>query len=202
MNITPVMTTIPERQEIRSETLSQLCDAGIPSVNIIEQSDATRGGDALRRTQRKALTCGLRTSSPILYLEDDLRVSREFLKAIVHAHESDFEVVTFYATNKSFYTAPVRRAILNGEAYEPGVYRLTNQRGWFGTQCVLLSQSAAQKIKEKWEGKMYLDDYLSSKGPEMGVYAPNPVQHAGAELGSTWSPYGKPHKSISFEHDR
>src|SRR5690606_2748934 len=107
-------------------------------------------------------------------------------------------IVALYAAGLSFYPAEVRRQIQAGQQCRPGLYPVVNRRRWFGSQALVLPRPAVEALVAQPS-----DDYFDIRIAKLtdwplAVYVPNPVQHYGAALGSTWSKYGKPHTSRSY----
>jgi len=193
-----VILSIPERDNVRARTLEQLSKHNIfPSVTI--QSNPVRGGLIYRAYCRAVLKKSLmREPSHILFLEDDLNIGEGFGTALSVASQSGFDVVTFYNPGLRFYPAKIKRAIVSAMKYTPGIYKLVNRKRFFGSQALLLKSRFAKRLLNNWPKECYLDTAIANFANEIYLYAPNPIQHYGACLKSTWSSQGKPHFSKSY----
>lgn len=166
---------------------------------VIEQISVQRGGVAHKNNVLAALSkC---EKEFLLFCEDDLQVSAFFPQALKTALEENRQVVTFYVSaNKAFYPSAIR-GYLNGHYPKPdeGLYKVCNRKSFFGSQCLLLRSDAIEKIVSGWDDEEYFDNRLGKIIKDFWLYFPNPIQHAGGKLKSTWSPHGQPHQSITFD---
>ena len=189
------MVSIPQRKSVRLRTLAQ-----VPfPVSVFQRPDLPLGLENCHATSVAALRHGLSSDRWfVLYLEDDLDFAPNFVGVLHECMEADLPVVTLYCPGYQFYPAALKRALKGGESYKPGIYRLVNRRRFFGSQALLFRRDFVKRILQGWDGGL-LDNRIAEIAPrEMGLYAPNPVQHYGAHLRSTWSARGKPHYSRSF----
>lgn len=135
----------------------------------------------------------------VLFLEDDLDFADSFPSAVQAACASAYAIVALYAPGLRYYPLAVQRQIARGRCV-PGLYPVVNRREWFGSQALVLRRSAAQTCLT-WYEWLFLDLRLQKLVEHpMAIYAPNPVQHYGARLKSTWG-RGKPHTSASYIGD-
>ena len=193
-----VMLSIPERDRVRSRTLEQLHAQGIfPCVTI--QDNPARGGEVYHSYCKAMLKRALDKGSPsILFLEDDLDVGVGFSASVSVAMQADVDVTTFYCPGMQFYPTKIKRAIKTNTKYDSGLYRLVNRKHFFGSQALLLKSEFVLRLLGEWPQGCYLDTAIARVATEIFLYAPNPIQHYGACLKSTWSSYGKPHFSRSY----
>lgn len=197
-NYTAAMITIPERETIRLQTLSNLAYFEI-YPDVVIQDVSGRGGIFHKNNVLQALkTC---SKDYLLFVEDDIEVCEQFPRIFENCLMAGKEVITFYiSANKQFYPYGIR-GYLNGNFPMPdeGIYRVNNRKNFFGSQCVLLRSDAIQKLIAKWNDETYFDNLIGKVIKDFWLYFPNPVQHAGAKLKSTWSVHGQTHQSITYD---
>jgi len=195
-----VMVSISERESVCRSTLSRLSRHGITPV-VFTVDDVPLGMENCRINQQTALRYGAEQETDfVLFLEDDLEFCSFFRTALSQAIEQDRDVITFYLAGYSFYPASLKRALRSGGAYLPGVYRITNHRRYFGSQALLLKIEFIEHLLIRWDDGP-LDTRLPLFTDDIWAYIPNPVQHYGSRLKSTWSPHGKSHYSRSYQQD-
>jgi hypothetical protein len=193
-----VMTTIPERRDVLFRTMVSAQAAGLQGIRVFEQADPTRNGNAHRCNAINAINSGIHSGvRHVLYLEDDIEFASWFTSALKEAAASDSDVVTFYNPGRSFYPASIRRCIDANQPIHRGMYRLSGKSGFFGSQALLLSKEFAERVLTGWTSGNF-DRRVAEIAGDIMLYAPNPVQHYGACLRSTWSPYGRSHRSITY----
>ncbi len=180
------------------KTIAYLSRFGI-SPKIVEQKNQRRGGLAHKENVLAALS--MAECEYLLFCEDDLQVSEHFPRCLEVAMKANKQAVTFYiSANKAFYPAEIR-GYLNGLYPRPdeGLYKLCNRKSYFGSQCLLLRSDAIKHIVNGWDDDEYFDNRLGRVIKDFWLYFPNPIQHAGGKLKSTWSTHGQPHQSITFD---
>lgn len=189
-----IMISIPERRHVRQETLVSLGQAGVFGVQVVEQTNPQRGGQAMYQTFRKALSMAPQ-DIPLLFLEDDLIVASWFGVALDTALRASHPVATFYLSrSRAFYPSPVLRMIDSG-TLKHGLYPVRSVKHWFGSQALLLSPQAVDMLLQYWQDD-YLDSQIRTLFPVM-AYLPNPIQHRAPR--SAWSPHGRPHTSLTYQ---
>lgn len=174
-----------DRLLIRDDTLRQLNDLQI--IPQVFYSDKPLGLKNHTEASKKALNFLLKTGG--LFLEDDLKFSDKFLHTLSEVAACKFSPVALYVPGKSFLPAPVRRG-------EFGIKKLVNSTRFFGSQAIYLSSATIGWLLDNWIDNKFFDTQLQRL--TIYGYFPNPVQHAGAALPSTWSKYGKPHRSVTY----
>lgn len=196
LDIVAVMISVPGRAEVRARTIEQLLPL---QPMVFAQEDMPLGKTNHCANVAAALTWALAQDMEyILFLEDDLDISTHFDAAVNTAYESGRPIVSFYAPGMRFYPAAARRQIERGQ-YEPGLYRPISRAAWFGSQALLLRRDAAETCATQYQD-MWFDLRLQKLTQfDMAIYVPNPVQHYGGRLKSTWSGDGKPHMSRSYQ---
>lgn len=195
LDVVAVMISVVGREDVRQRTINQL----LPLQPMVFVQDMPLGKDNHCANVRAALKWGIATEMQhILFLEDDLDFAPTFVTALTVACQSSYPIVSFYAPGTRFYPAAVRRQIERGD-YQPGLYPPINRSAWFGSQALLLRRDVAKLCIEQYQD-MWLDLRLQKLTDyPMAIYVPNPVQHYGYHLKSTWSGNGKPHYSRSYQ---
>lgn len=193
-HVTSVMVSVAGRERVRARTLSQLAARWQPRV--FQAEDVPPGRKNAHLTAQAALHHALLLDAPYtLYLEDDLDFAPAFDAVVDAVTAQDHYAVALFLCGLRFYPAPVRRAIETGHRYPPGLYRVVSARAFYGSQALLLSRRAVANILDDWHLTGYGTDFLdcrvgavcADRPGSFFVYAPNPVQHYGAVLRSTWS---------------
>lgn len=195
-----VMISIPQRDQVRQRTLMQLRPLGF-EARVFMHPELPLGPRNHYAAAVDALRFGLASGRPyVLFLEDDLDISRRFPAAVAESVQAGAPVVTFYCAGYRFYPAELKRALKQGRPYAPGLYPVAWRCLYFGSQALLLSREFVVQVLDGWR-KGYLDNRIARIAPaSMRLYAPNPVQHYGACLPSTWGVFlAWSHSSASFQ---
>lgn len=175
------------RASTRESTLRQLERFGItPEVFF---SELPLGIENHTENARNAL--GYLSGEGGLFLEDDLEFSKNFSDALAEIEASRLSPVALYVPGRSFLSAAVRRG-------DCGIQPLINSKKFYGSQAIYLSSDTIAWLLCNWLPGKFFDTQLQRL--RVYGYFPNPVQHYGARLSSTWSKYAQPHRSFTYEH--
>jgi hypothetical protein len=193
-----VMISVPQRDQVRLRTLNQLQQLGF-DAQVFIRLDLPLGAKNHRAVVADALRFGLASGRPyILFLEDDLDLSKRLPAVVAESVQAEAPVTTLYCAGYQFYPPELRRALKHGQQYDAGLYRVASRRRFYGSQALLMARSFVEQVLEGWRWG-YLDNRVGwIAPPTMMLYAPNPVQHYGANLKRVCKVISWPHYSTSF----
>ena len=193
-----VMISIPQREQVRLRTLEQLQPLGF-DARVFVRPDLPLGSRNHHAVVVEALNFGLASGcAHILFLEDDLDFSAKLPTAFTTCARSGAPVVTLYCAGYRFYPPALKRALKRDQPYKSGLYRVMHRRIFYGSQALVMTREFVEWVLRGWR-RGYLDTRIARIAPaSMMLYAPNPVQHYGACLKSTWGFFRWYHDSQSF----
>lgn len=199
-NLVTVMISIPAREAVRKRTLENLERLGL-NVDYISICNLEPGYENHKWNVLNALAFALdEPATHILFLEDNLDFDGGFPEALAGGMEAQKDVITYYvSSNLSFYPLAIRNW-LRGYWPRPGdgLYRLSGRKKFFGSQALLFRSDYIRQVLESYKiGSGYFDGWVGGCG-DLWLWFPNPVQHYGAEIKSSWSKHGQPHRSITY----
>lgn len=199
--VVTVMISVPSRDQVRQRTIDGLHRCGLAEPRVFICNNLPLGKANHRANTLQALEYEIANGkSHILLLEDDLDFSSSLADSVFASIESGKEAVSLYVSrSKSFYPRPIRE-YLNGQGERPpdGVYPVCNSKSFYGGQAILLDRNViSDRLQDYRDANRYFDNWFRT-ALDLWFYFPNPVDHYGASLASTWSSHRHPHRSGSY----
>ena len=195
-----IVISVPERADLLSGLLIELEETGIKADVHKQENRGNREG--FRLQSMTALRAARAKGRDLVFLEDDVRISKRFPDALRMAMDSSFDIVTFYAAGMWFYPAAIKRRILD---YEKNGFNFSdpfflfepiNRAKYFGSQCLLIKNPTIDRILTIMENDNRPFDNVLADAGQLGAVFPNPVQHIGVK--SAISGHHRYHTSRSF----
>lgn len=124
----------------------------------------------------------------LLFIEDDIIISPRFNNVLNICYKSNYDFITLYSTKT------ILPKIRNN-----GFCKI-KRSSFFGSQGLVFNRKVAKIILKQWDNRLFFDINIQriSVNNDISIYTylPNPVDHL--DLKSTWSKYGKKHKSYYY----
>jgi ADP-heptose:LPS heptosyltransferase len=192
------MTTCPQREETRKETLASLAASDWPDLPLQVLVDPQKTGDRVQRISRQILHAMQQfldhTAEYMLLLEDDLTFNRHLRHNVERWRPYRCRQITL----AGLYNPGLKEIAFDVAGHAVAVA----PDSVFGTQALLLFRPAVEHIVKGWNtlnspADLRLAHLVAQLGRPVYYHAPSLVQHR--QVPSTWG--GGAHQAPDFDAD-